>query len=106
MAKLITEEGLKKIKDELEHRKTAVRQDIANAIKEAKEAQVDLQLSGHTHVGQLWPFGLITRLAFGKYHYGLVKEGGFTQYTSSGVGTWGPPMRTGNCPEIVVITLT
>jgi len=79
---------------------------VPTAIKEAKEAQVDLQLSGHTHVGQLWPFGLITRLAFGKYHYGLVKEGGFTQYTSSGVGTWGPPMRTGNCPEIVVITLT
>jgi len=79
---------------------------VPTAIKEAKDAHIALQLSGHTHVGQLWPFSLITRLAFGRYHRGLTVEGDFTQYTSTGVGTWGPPMRTGNYPEIVAITLT
>lgn len=71
----------------------------------AKEHGIDLQLSGHTHKGQLFPFGLITRLTYKGYDYGLHREGAFTLYTSSGVGTWGPPMRTGSIPEIVVITL-
>ena len=71
----------------------------------AKENGIDLQLSGHTHKGQLFPFGFITRLTYKGYDYGLHKEGAFTLYTSSGVGTWGPPMRIGSTPEIVVITL-
>jgi predicted MPP superfamily phosphohydrolase len=71
----------------------------------AKENGIDLQLSGHTHKGQLFPFGLITRLTYKGYDYGLHREGAFALYTSSGVGTWGPPMRTGSTPEIVVITL-
>jgi len=71
----------------------------------AKENGIDLQLSGHTHKGQLFPFGLITRLTYQGYDYGLHQEGGFALYTSSGVGTWGPPMRTGSTSEIVVITL-
>lgn len=71
----------------------------------AKENGIDLQLSGHTHKGQLFPFGLVTRLTYKGYDYGLQKEGSFMIYTSSGVGTWGPPMRTGCASEIVVITL-
>jgi len=71
----------------------------------AKAAGYDLQLSGHTHKGQKFPFGLITRLTYKGYDYGLHKEGGFTLYTSSGVGTWGPPMRIGSTPEIVAITV-
>jgi predicted MPP superfamily phosphohydrolase len=71
----------------------------------ARENGIDLQLSGHSHKGQLFPFGFITRLTYKGYDYGLHKEGAFTLYTSSGVGTWGPPMRTGCTPEIVVITL-
>jgi len=71
----------------------------------AKENGIGLQLSGHTHKGQLFPFGLITRLTYKGYDYGLHEEGAFSLYTSSGVGTWGPPMRTGSAPEIVVITL-
>ena len=74
-------------------------------IKEAKESNISLMLSGHTHHGQLWPFGLISRLAYKKYHTGLHSEGDFSIYTSIGAGTWGPPMRTGNKPEIVAITL-
>lgn len=71
----------------------------------SKELGVSLQLSGHTHHGQLFPFGLITRWIYKGYNYGLHREGGFALYTSSGVGTWGPPMRTGTAPEIVAITL-
>lgn len=72
---------------------------------QAKSAGIALQLSGHTHAGQIWPFGLITRLIYGKYHYGLHTIGDFQIYTTNGTGTWGPPMRTGNTPEIPVFRL-
>jgi uncharacterized protein len=71
----------------------------------ARELGVALQLSGHTHRGQVFPFGLLTRWIFNGYDYGLHQEGAFTLYTSSGVGTWGPPMRTQTAPEIVRIIL-
>jgi uncharacterized protein len=71
----------------------------------AKAAGVNLQLSGHVHQGQIFPLQFITRLMFGKYYHGLHTEGNYTLYTSSGTGVWGPTMRTGNHPEIVVIHL-
>lgn len=71
----------------------------------AKEMGIDLQLSGHTHKGQLFPFGIITKIVYNGYDYGLHKESPFHLYVSSGVGTWGPPMRIGSPPEIVVIRL-
>ena len=71
----------------------------------AKEYGIDLQLSGHTHKGQLFPFGWVTKIIYKGYDYGLHKEGAFTLNTTSGVGTWGPPMRTGSPGEIVVIKL-
>jgi len=74
-------------------------------IDQAKAAGFNLMLSGHTHKGQMFPFGLITWLVYKGYDYGLHTEGDFSIYISSGVGTWGPPMRTGNNPEIVNITL-
>ena len=70
----------------------------------AEEAGVSLQLSGHTHGGQVFPFSWITRRAFGKFTYGLQHFGGMQVYTSSGAGTWGPPMRVGTHPEIVLLT--
>ncbi len=75
-------------------------------INDFKEAGINLQLSGHTHKGQLSPFGYITKLIYNGYDYGLHKIGDYTIYTSVGAGTWGPPMRTGNRPEITVITLS
>ncbi|MCX6788318.1 MAG: metallophosphoesterase [Candidatus Jorgensenbacteria bacterium] len=75
------------------------------SIAEIKARGVNLQLSGHTHKGQLFPFGYITKLIYKGYDYGLFTEGNYSLYTTNGVGTWGPPMRTGNTPEIVVITL-
>lgn len=66
---------------------------------------VDLQLSGHTHKGQIFPFGLITRLFF-PYHSGFYQfKNGFQLYVSRGTGTWGPPIRFLSPPEITVIDL-
>jgi predicted MPP superfamily phosphohydrolase len=61
-------------------------------------------VSGHTHKGQFWPFNLITSLLY-ENHYGLMNKGKTNYYTSSGFGTWGPPIRIGNRPEIVEIIL-
>lgn len=74
-------------------------------IEEAKKLGVNLQLSGHTHKGQLFPFNFITHWIYKGYDYGLKTEGDYSIYTSNGIGTWGPPMRTFNTPEIAVITL-
>ena len=75
------------------------------AVEETKKAGISLQLSGHTHKGQIFPIQLISRLIYGKYYNGLHVEGDYTIYTSSGAGTWGPMMRTGNHPEIAIIHL-
>jgi hypothetical protein len=69
-----------------------------------EQAGVSLQLSGHTHGGQVFPFSWITRRAFGKFTYGLQQFGELQVYTSSGAGTWGPPMRVGTHPEVVLLT--
>ena len=69
----------------------------------AAEAGISLQLSGHTHRGQFFPFTAIVSRIYGKYAYGLQRFGDLAVYTSSGVGTWGPPMRLGSNPEIVLI---
>jgi hypothetical protein len=74
-------------------------------VAEAKAAGINLQLSGHVHQGQIFPLQFITRLMFGRYYHGLHTEGDYTLYTTSGVGLWGPTMRTGNHPEIPVIRL-
>jgi len=63
-----------------------------------------LQLSGHTHRAQMWPWSLLTPLIFHGYDYGLKKYGAMDVLTSSGAGTWGPPMRLGTDSEIVVLT--
>ncbi len=65
---------------------------------------VSLQLSGHTHGGQLFPFTLIVRWVYGKFSYGLQRFGKLQVLISSGAGTWGPPMRVGTHPEVVLIT--
>ena len=74
-------------------------------LNEALENGIDLQLSGHTHHGQLFPFNYLTEAIFEK-SWGYLKKGNTLYYISSGVGTWGPPIRTGNHPEIVNIKLT
>jgi predicted MPP superfamily phosphohydrolase len=74
-----------------------------HGLRIAEEQGISLQLSGHTHGGQLFPFTWIASRLYGQYTYGLKQFGSMTVYTSSGAGTWGPPMRLGTQPEIVLI---
>jgi len=67
-------------------------------------AGVDLQLSGHTHHGQLWPFNYITKAIF-ELSWGYKQKDKSHFYVSSGYGGWGPPVRTGNRPELVSIRM-
>jgi predicted MPP superfamily phosphohydrolase len=69
----------------------------------AAKAGITLQISGHTHYGQIFPVNLVTRLTFKGLDYGLKKCGNMHVYTSSGIGTWGPPLRVGTASEIVVL---
>ena len=69
-----------------------------------EQAGFSLQLSGHTHGGQFLPFTWITRSIFGPFTTGLHRFGKLQVYTSTGAGTWGPPMRVGSAPEIVLLT--
>lgn len=76
-----------------------------SAIPEIAETGIGLQLSGHTHRGQQFPFMFVTHLVHKGFDYGLYHIGDYSLYTSSGVGTWGPPMRVGTRSEIAAITL-
>ena len=71
---------------------------------EARDNEVDLQISGHTHGGQMWPIHLLVQLQQG-HVAGLERVGDMALYTSRGVGSWGPPVRVGAPPEIAVLTL-
>ena len=77
-----------------------------NHLSIAEEAGVSLQLSGHTHYGQQWPFGLVAQLNYIGYAYGLKPFGRMQMLTSSGIGTWGPPLRVGSNAEMAVITFS
>lgn len=74
-------------------------------LEEAQQNGIDLQLSGHTHHGQLFPFNWITNRVYEK-SWGYLRRGATQYYVSCGVGTWGPPIRLGNRPEIVQILVT
>lgn len=73
-------------------------------LDEAVNEGVDLHLSGHTHHGQLWPFNYITKAVY-ELSWGFLKKGNTNFYVSSGFGSWGPPVRLGNTPEVVVFNL-
>jgi predicted MPP superfamily phosphohydrolase len=73
-------------------------------LAEAAESGVDLQLSGHTHQGQFFPINLITERLF-ETDRGYLSKGSLQVIVSNGFGTWGPPIRIGNKPEIVAISL-
>jgi len=73
-------------------------------LDDAEKNGIDLQLSGHTHHGQLWPFNYITRKIY-EVSMGYKLKGNTHYYVSCGVGSWGPPIRTGNRPEILMIDL-
>lgn len=73
-------------------------------LEEAEINGIDLQLSGHTHHGQLWPANYITSKIY-EVSFGYLQKGKTHYYVSCGVGGWGPPVRTVSRPEIVEIIL-
>lgn len=67
---------------------------------------VDLQLSGHTHAGQIFPMGQISyALGINEQNYGMETKGTFHRIVSSGMGGWGYPVRTGGCCEYVRVRI-
>jgi hypothetical protein len=74
-------------------------------LEEAASQGVDLLLSGHTHHGQLWPFNFLTQKVY-ELSWGYKQKGSTHVYVSCGVGTWGPPVRTGSRAEIVNICVS
>jgi uncharacterized protein len=73
-------------------------------LEQAEQNKIDLQLSGHTHHGQMFPANLITKMIY-EVSWGYKKKGNTHYYVSSGAGTWGPPVRTGSSSEIVNVKI-
>lgn len=72
----------------------------------SESGAIDIELSGHTHAGaQLWPLFFLTKKLF-ENDYGQYRKGDTDFYTTSGYGTWGPPIRTSARPEMVIINTT
>lgn len=74
-------------------------------LSETEQNGIDLQFSGHTHKGQVWPINWVTQLLFEKAH-GYLKKGDSHIYISSGLGIWGGKFRIGSQSEYVVTHLT
>ncbi|WP_029912857.1 metallophosphoesterase [Pelobacter seleniigenes] len=75
------------------------------AIEDNSVNGFDLQLSGHTHRGQIFPFNLLTGLQYPRQNGLYALAGGAHLYTSRGTGTWGPPMRIFSPPEITLFEI-
>ncbi|MBD3338920.1 MAG: hypothetical protein GF353_07420 [Candidatus Lokiarchaeota archaeon] len=73
-------------------------------IEDAKKVGIDLQLAGHTHNGQIFPFNFFVRIFF-KHIKGLYDLEDMFLYVSPGTGTWGPYMRLGLKNEITFLKL-
>ena len=74
-------------------------------LEEAEQNGIDLQLSGHTHRGQIWPLSLVVKSMY-ECAYGQWKRGKTDYYVSSGMGIWGGKFRVGTDSEYAVITIT
>jgi len=100
-----TRKDLKELMEEVDTRLPVILLDHQPYnLHEAAENGVDLQLSGHTHNGQLWPINYIVKAMY-EIAWGYKRIGDTHYYISSGAGTWGPPIRVGTRPEIVLIRL-
>ncbi len=73
-------------------------------LNEAVNNKIDLQLSGHTHNGQMFPLNFITKMIY-EVSWGYLKKGDTQFYVSSGVGTWGPPVKLASDAEIINIKI-
>jgi predicted MPP superfamily phosphohydrolase len=71
----------------------------------AEQAGFDLQLSGHTHAGQFFPWTFVIHLVHGPHAAGLSRRGRLWVYVNAGTGTWGPPVRLGTRPELTLLRI-
>ncbi|MGE0174954.1 MAG: metallophosphoesterase [Oligoflexales bacterium] len=71
----------------------------------AAKAGFDLQLSGHTHAGQFFPWNLVVKMVHRPHVAGLSRQGDMLVYVSSGTGSWGPPIRFGTKTELTLLEL-
>lgn len=74
------------------------------ALDEAREAGAALELSGHTHYGQLWPFNFVVERRY-LNPLGLLTLGSFHSIVSAGTGTWGPPLRNTGRAQVLLVTV-
>lgn len=74
-------------------------------LDEAAKNGIDLQLSGHTHNGQMWPLNYITARMY-ELSYGYLKKGNTHFIVSSGYGLWGPRVRSGSRSEVLIINIS
>jgi uncharacterized protein len=72
---------------------------------QAEKAGFDLQLSGHTHAGQFFPWTVVIHWVHGPHAAGLSRRGRLWVYVSAGTGTWGPPVRLGTRPELTLLRI-
>lgn len=96
---------LRKLFSEYQGYPTLLLNHTPEQIKKVSRMGISLQLSGHTHFGQMTPYNLVTHYMHKGFDYGKFEMGDYTLYTTNGIGTWGPPIRFGNTPEVVSITL-
>ena len=73
-------------------------------LRDAEKNGIDLQISGHTHNGQVWPINLLVKRIF-EVGYGYKQKGNTHIYTTSGLALWGAPARIGTQSEMVVFNL-
>jgi hypothetical protein len=74
-------------------------------LDETAKYDIDLELSGHTHNGQMWPLNYVTRMIY-ELSYGYLKKRNTNFIVSSGYGLWGPRIRSGSRSEVLLINLT
>lgn len=74
-------------------------------IRAIRNSKIDLQLSGHLHAGQMFPFNLLAKFLYKGFVHGVYKVEDFTLSLTAGVGTWGPPLRLFTRSEIVLLKL-
>jgi predicted MPP superfamily phosphohydrolase len=100
-----TRKDLETLADEVDRRLPVILLDHQPFdLHEAADNGIDLQLSGHTHHGQLWPLNYIVNAIY-ELAWGYKRVGDTHYYVSNGASTWGPPVRMGSRPEIVRLRL-
>ncbi|MBD8389716.1 metallophosphoesterase [Dysgonomonas sp. BGC7] len=97
--------SLKELTDSLDHSKFIILLDHQPYnLEESEQQGVDLQISGHTHQGQVWPISAITKALY-EIDHGFLKKGNTDIFVSSGIGIWGGKFRIGTQSEYVVIDI-